>query len=34
LPAPPNAGTATAADAYFVDKVDTLSEISLIMTFL
>jgi hypothetical protein len=34
LPAPPNAGTATAAGAYFVEKVDTLSEISLIMTFL
>jgi len=34
LPAPANAGTATAAGAYFVDKVDTLSEISLIMTFL
>jgi hypothetical protein len=34
LPAPANVGTATAAGAYFVDKVDTLSEISLIMTFL
>ncbi len=34
LPAPPNAGTATPAAAYFVDKVDTLSEVTLIMTFL
>jgi hypothetical protein len=34
LPAPANAGTATAAAAYYVDKVDTLSELTLIMTFL
>ncbi len=34
LPAPANAGTATPAAAYFVDKVDTLSEVTLIMTFL
>lgn len=34
LPAPGNAGTATPAAAYFVDKVDTLSELTLIMTFL
>jgi hypothetical protein len=30
----PGVGTATAADTYFVEKVDTLSELSLIMTFL
>ena len=34
LPAPANAGTAAPASAYFVDKVDTLSEVTLIMTFL
>ena len=34
LPAPPNAGTATPVQAYYVDKVDTLSELTLIMTFL
>jgi hypothetical protein len=33
-PTPPGAGTATPADTYFVEKVDTLSEVSLIMTFL
>jgi hypothetical protein len=34
LPPLPGIGSATAADTYFVEKVDTLSEISLIMTFL
>jgi len=29
-----NAGAATPAGAYFVDKVDTLGELTLIMTFL
>jgi hypothetical protein len=34
LPAPSTAGSAMAAGVYFADKVDTLSEVSLIMTFL
>ncbi len=34
LPNPGNAGTLTPADTFFADKVDTLSEITLIMTFL
>lgn len=36
LPPPPNAGTATTPPGvtYFVEKVDTLSELTLIMTFL
>lgn len=34
LPTPAVAGSATPMDTYFVEKVDTLSEITLIMTFL
>jgi len=34
LPNPSNAGTLTPADTFFAEKVDTLSEITLIMTFL
>jgi len=34
LPNPSNAGTLTPADTFFAAKVDTLTEISLIMTFL
>jgi hypothetical protein len=34
LPTPPGAGTATPADTFFAEKVDTLSELTLIMTFL
>jgi len=34
LPNPSDAGTLTASDTFFADKVDTLTEITLIMTFL
>jgi hypothetical protein len=34
LPNPSNAGALTPADTFFAEKVDTLSEITLIMTFL